>query len=59
MIYATCIACEFEASGQSFDELDSKCRRHFVIRGHGAFFQGEERTENKKNLLTRLAPHTC
>jgi len=24
MIYATCIACEFETTGQSFDELDSK-----------------------------------
>ena len=42
MIYATCMVCEFETSGHSFDELDSKFKRHFVIRGHDTYFFTEK-----------------
>jgi len=57
MIYATCIACEFEASGQSFDELDSKCRRHFVIRGHGAYFYKEKNVQKIRKICWHVWLH--
>jgi len=50
MIYATCMTCEFETSGQSFDELDSKFKRHFVIRGHDSYFYKEENIQKIRKI---------
>jgi len=50
MIYATCIACEFETSGKSFDELDSKFRRHFIISGHDAYFHKENNIQKIRKI---------
>lgn len=50
MIYGTCIACEFETSGQSLDELDSNFRRHFVISGHDAYFYNEKTKQKLRKI---------
>ena len=50
MIYGACIACEFETSGQSFDELDLKFRRHFVISGHDAYFYNEKTKQKIRKI---------
>jgi len=49
-IYGTCVACEFEVSGESFADLDSKFKRHFVIAGHDSYFYRDKNTEKIRKI---------
>lgn len=49
-VYGTCTACEFEASGDTLEQLDEKFRRHFVMRGHKSYFHKEGMVQNIRKL---------
>lgn len=49
-VYGTCVACEFEASGETIDELDAKFRHHFVMLGHSSYFHKENSVEKIRKI---------
>lgn len=50
MIYATCIACEYEISGKTFEELDKKFKQHFILAGHESYFYQENNIEKIRKV---------
>ena len=49
-IYGTCVACEFETSGDTLDQLDTKFRHHFIMRGHESYFYKEKNIEKIRKI---------
>ncbi len=49
-IYGTCAACEYEASGDTLEQLDDKFKHHFIVLGHQAYFHKEGRVEKLRKV---------
>ena len=49
-VYGTCTSCEFEASGDTLEQLDEKFKRHFVMRGHKSYFYKEGMVQKIRKL---------
>ncbi len=49
-VYGTCTACEFEASGDTLEQLDEKFKHHYVMIGHKSYFHKEGMVEKLRKL---------
>jgi hypothetical protein len=49
-VYGTCTACEFEASGDTLEQLDAKFKHHFIIIGHHSYFHKEGTVEKLRKI---------
>ncbi len=49
-IYGTCASCEFEASGETIEDLDDKFKYHFVMQGHQSYFHREGKVEKMRKI---------
>ena len=49
-IYGTCASCDFEASGETLEQLDSKFKHHFVMLGHPSYFHREGQVEKMRRI---------
>lgn len=49
-IYGSCMSCDFEASGETIEQLDEKFKHHFVMLGHSSYFHKEGRVEKLRKV---------
>lgn len=49
-IFGACISCEFEASGETLEQLDEKFKHHFVMLGHSSYFHKEGMVEKLRKV---------
>ena len=49
-MYGTCTMCEFEASGDTLEQLDAKFKYHFVMLGHSSYFHKEKTIEKLRKI---------
>ncbi len=49
-VYGTCTACEYEASGDTLEQLDEKFRHHFIVLGHQSYLHIENDIEKLRKV---------